>query len=94
MVHFYVEQRIELNTLEPSMIHANEEKGSLETLNAVVHGKTSEMANSKPETISTDALESYMKNHKAEWGLRVFNSSEKIAFPKNIMEAIEHVHNK
>lgn len=94
MVNFYVEQNAELNTLEPSIINANAEMGSLETLNAVVHGKSSEMADSTHEEIYFDGLENYMKNHKAEWGLRVFNSVEQVAFPQNIMEAIENAHDK
>ncbi|MFT9098002.1 ATP-dependent nuclease [Liquorilactobacillus sp.] len=94
IVKFYVEQNTELNTLEPSMIRANVEKGSLETLNAVVHGKIGEKDDSADEIVNADTLGTYMKNHKTEWGLRVFNSVEQVAFPKNITEAIEHEHNK
>lgn len=66
------------NTLEPKIIKANNENLSL--FNSIF--------GTDYKTI--DALQKYMKSHKTECALAIFESNEEIAFPNYILEAIKN----
>lgn len=65
------------NTLEPKIIKANNE--NLELFNALFDTKYTEI----------DELRKYMKNHKTECALAIFESNKDINFPDYILEAIK-----
>ena len=65
------------NTLEPKIIKANNE--NLELFNALFDTKYTEI----------NQLRKYMKNHKTECALAIFESNKDINFPDYILEAIK-----
>jgi putative ATP-dependent endonuclease of OLD family len=81
---FYYESDETLNTIEPSVIAANlDGDAPTETfLNAI----------SKNDSLSgktADEAKAYMENNKVEWAMRVFESSEKIQYPRYVKNVIE-----
>lgn len=62
------------NTLEPNIVKSN----GWEKMNAVLDAKCQ----------SEEELHKFMKNHKTECALRIFNTSEPINFPQYILDAI------
>lgn len=66
------------NTLEPKLLKAND--NDLKLFNSILDAKF--------ETL--EDLQKYMKHHKTETALAVFETKEEIVFPKYIMEAIDN----
>lgn len=66
------------NTLEPKIIKANSE--NLTLFNSIFGTNYT----------AVDDLRKYMKQHKTECALAIFNSSQKIQFPEYILEAISN----
>ena len=77
------DNRNELVTLEPQFVDAN--KDSIDTLRLVL-GITPE------KYPDSDAIVSYMTNHKSEWALSVFDSDTKFQYPNYVLEAIDWVY--
>jgi putative ATP-dependent endonuclease of OLD family len=69
-----------LNTLEPQFIKANDK--SLKILCDAI-GINYDKYN------DFDKINSYMQNNKTTWALKIFETKEKIAFPKYIMNAVD-----
>lgn len=81
---FCIEKDPNLHTLEPSMIHANMENGTIKNLAQVVYGKEQ-----ISEDVLTDKLETYMTGHKSLWSMRVLEKNTDISYPDNINQAIK-----
>lgn len=78
----YKEQELgikNLNTLEPCILRANQ--NNLNIFNNILNA----------EFRSVNELLKHMLDNKTEVALRIFESKNKINFPKYILEAIEHV---
>lgn len=81
---FVYEKNEDLNTIEPSVLEVNCENGEpMELFKKVVSKKNSIKNKSKQEVLD------FMKNNKAEWALRVFDSENKINYPEYIKDAIK-----
>ena len=81
---FVYEKNEDLNTIEPSVLEVNCENGEpTELFKKVVSKKNSIKNKSKQEVLD------FMKNNKAEWALRVFDSENKINYPEYIKDAIK-----
>lgn len=81
---FYVESNHSLKTIEPSMVNANVENGTLpELISVVFEGKKDS------DTITADTLEKYMTAHKSLWSMRVLEANAAISYPANIIQAVE-----
>lgn len=83
-IQIYYDENEKYQTIEPSVLAANSE--------------TAEDFQKFKETISKDnslinrnydEIEKFMRNNKAEWGLRVFDSEKSIKYPKHITNAIK-----
>jgi putative ATP-dependent endonuclease of OLD family len=81
---FFYETDESLNTIEPSVLAVNSENGiPTETFlkaiskNGSMSGKTA------------DAVKAYMGNNKVEWAMRVFDSPEKIQYPRYVKNVVE-----
>lgn len=81
---FVYEKNEDLNTIEPSVLEVNCENGEpAELFKKVISKKNSIKNKSKQEVLD------FMKNNKAEWALRVFDSENKIYYPEYIKDAIK-----
>ena len=81
---FVHEKNEDLNTIEPSVLEVNCKNGKpTELFKEVVSKKNSMKNKSKQEVLD------FMKNNKAEWALRVFDSENKINYPEYIKDAIK-----
>ena len=81
---FFYEEDERLNTIEPSVLSVNCENGEpTETFKKAISKNGSMKSKGKP------AILNFMKNNKAEWALRVFDSTEKINYPEYIKNAIK-----
>ena len=81
---FVYEKNEDLNTIEPSLLEVNCENGEpTELFKKVVSKKNSMKNKSKQEVLD------FMKNNKAEWALRMFDSENKINYPEYIKDAIK-----
>lgn len=81
---FIYEENEQLNTIEPSVLEVNCENGEPSvTFREVISKRNSMMSKSKQEILE------FMKNNKAEWALRVFDSEKKINYPEYIKNAIK-----
>lgn len=81
---FVYEKNEDLNTIEPSVLEVNCENGEpTELFKKVVSKKNSMKNKSKQEVLD------FMKNNKAEWALRMFDSENKINYPEYIKDAIK-----
>lgn len=81
---FIYEENEQLNTIEPSVLEVNCENGEPSaTFREVISKRNSMMSKSKLEILE------FMKNNKAEWALRVFDSEKKINYPEYIKNAIK-----
>lgn len=63
------------NTFEPKLLKAN----SLEQLNAILG----------TDNKTVDELHKFMKEHKTDCALKIFDTVEEISFPKYVLDAIE-----
>ena len=68
------ENRFNYNTLEPKLLKSN----SLEKLNKIFDTTYTQV----------DDMNKYMKAHKTECALKIFESNEDIVFPSYILDAI------
>ncbi len=81
---FIYEEDETLNTIEPSVLSVNCENGEpTETFKMAISKNGSMKSKGK------QAVLDFMKNNKAEWALRVFDSTEKINYPEYIKNAIK-----
>ncbi len=81
---FIYEEDETLNTIEPSVLSVNCENGEpTETFKKAISKNGSMKSKGK------QAVLDFMKNNKAEWALRVFDSTEKINYPEYIKNAIK-----
>ena len=81
---FVHEKNEDLNTIEPSVLEVNCKNGKpTELFKEVVSKKNSMKNKSKQEVLD------FMKNNKAEWALRVFDSENKLNYPEYIKDAIK-----
>lgn len=81
---FIYEENEQLNTIEPSVLEVNCENGEPSaTFREVISKRNSMMSKSKQEILD------FMKNNKAEWALRVFDSEKEINYPEYIKNAIK-----
>lgn len=71
-------KRYNYNTLEPKILKANSNK--LDLFNGIFGTNYNKL----------EDLQKYMKHHKTEVALAIFNSDERILFPTYIMEAIKN----
>lgn len=78
IISLCVEDDENLNTLEPSVLNVN--KDNFDVFKSIIYKGNKDL--------SYDALCEFMLNNKAEWAMRVFQSEEKILYPKYIMKAI------
>lgn len=80
LVTLCVESDNSLNTLEPSVLSANED--SFEDFRSIIyHGKDITKRD-------VESLKSFMIANKTEWSMRVFTSEQKIKYPLYILKAI------
>lgn len=84
-IEIFTEENVELKTLEPCFVKANE--GSLQTLSDFLRKQ-------KQPNDTFDELTKYMINHKTEWSYKVLDAVEDIDFntPNYIVKALEWVH--
>lgn len=73
-----------LKTIEPSLLEVNCENGNPTEKFKKAISKNNSMMNKKKQ----DILD-FISNNKAEWAMRVFDSSEKIIYPEYIKNAIK-----
>lgn len=74
-----------LRTLEPQIVEANKEQ--LDLLRSVLWI-------GKAEYQTEEAITEYMTSNKTESALRVFDATDRVSFPKYIIDAIEWCHGK
>lgn len=81
---FVYEKNENFNTIEPSVLEVNcKNDVPTEKFKKIISKKDSMNNKNKQEILS------FMKNNKAEWALRVFESKEKINYPEYIKDAIK-----
>lgn len=81
---FCYEKDEKLNTIEPSVLSVNCENGEpSQEFRKAISKNNSMQSKTKQEILR------FMKNNKAEWALRVFDSTEKINYPEYIKNAIK-----
>jgi len=78
-ISIFADRRDHLRTLEPQFVAAN--NGNLAALCAII--------NLDYNSYDTgDRISEYMVNNKTEWALRIFESTEDMAFPQYIADAV------
>jgi putative ATP-dependent endonuclease of the OLD family len=84
LIKIFYEEDEALSTIEPSVLDVNStDSDTLERFKRVISKNNSMLKKNKEELLD------FMTNNKAEWGLRVFDSTESIRYPKYIKDAIE-----
>lgn len=84
LIKVFYEKNEDFHTIEPSVLDVNStDSGTLIKFKRVISKNNSML------TKNNDELIDFMTNNKAEWGLRVFDSSESIEYPKYIKDAIK-----
>lgn len=84
LIRIFYEKDQHLNTIEPSVLAANSiDSDTLERFKRVISKNNSMLKKNTHEVLN------FMTNNKAEWGLRVFDSTEFIEYPKYIKDAIK-----
>lgn len=84
-VEIFIEEDNSLNTLEPSILNANKE--DFNDFRAIIY-KGNDIVSK-----NYDALLNFMLNNKTEWAMRVFETQEKIKYPKHINDLLEAITN-
>lgn len=79
-VKFCMESDKTLKTLEPCVLSAN--KDSFESFKKIVY------LGNDIDDVDYQGLLDFMKNNKTAWSLRIFESEEKINYPRYILDAI------
>jgi predicted ATP-dependent endonuclease of OLD family len=83
LIEIHYETNESLHTIEPSILAVNTVESEIFDKFRRVISKGNSMINK-----NVVEVESFMKNNKAEWGLRVFDSDECIEYPTYIKNAI------
>lgn len=83
-IKIFYEENETLNTIEPSVLEVNLENGEpTESFRTAISKNGSMKNKSKTEVLD------FMKAHKSEWALRVFDASVTINYPRYICDVIE-----
>lgn len=83
IIKIFYEKNETYNTIEPSVLAVNTQTSeSFERFKRVLSRKNSLLKKNIEE------VQEFMTNNKAEWGLRVFDSTESIEYPQYIKDAI------
>lgn len=85
-IHFFYETNNALHTIEPSVLSANCDKGQPNDSFKKVISK-----NGSLESRDYSGILKFMMDNKSEWAFRVFDSNEKINYPKYINEVIDYI---
>ena len=80
-VEVFIEENKDLNTIEPSILSAN--KNNFNEFRAIIYKRND--INSR----DYNTLLNFMLKNKTEWALRVFETQEKINYPKHINDLLE-----
>ncbi len=80
------DDRNKFNTLEPQFANANNE--NLQRLKGVLQIDTDTSIQNE------EAISDYMKKHKTDWALKVFESSVTLEYPQYIKDAVEWISEK
>lgn len=83
LIKIFYEENETYNTIEPSILAVNSINPEVFTKFRKILSKRDSMVNK-----SVSEVEDFMTNNKAEWGLRVFDSTESIEYPQYIKYAI------
>lgn len=84
LIKIFFEKNEAFSTIEPSVLAVNlTDSDTLTKFKRVISKNDSMLKKNKDDLID------FMINNKAEWGLRVFDSTESIEYPKYIKDAIE-----
>lgn len=81
---FFYETDESLNTIEPSVVAVNSENGTPTEIFLKAISRNGSMSEK-----TADAVKAYMGNNKVEWAMRVFDSPEKIQYPRYVKNVIE-----
>jgi len=81
---FFYEPDETLNTIEPSVVAANLEEGAPTESFLKSISKNDSMLSKTADDANT-----FMRNSKVEWAMRVFDSPEKIQYPEYVKNVIE-----
>jgi putative ATP-dependent endonuclease of OLD family len=84
---FFYESNESLNTIEPSVISVNLVDGV--PTEPFLHAISKNASMLKK---NVDQVRDFMINNKAEWALRVFDSSEKIQYPEYVKNVVKQYH--
>ena len=79
-IKIFADNRNDLNTLEPQIVDANNE-------NQIVLCEVLEIDQSKYDTL--DKISEYMRKHKTDSALKIFNTDKQINFPAYINNVID-----
>lgn len=83
-IEIFYEANETLTTIEPSVISVNCENGTLtQTFKKSISKKNSMIGKNEAEILK------FMTDNKAEWALRIFETTEKIIYPEYIKDAIK-----
>lgn len=84
---FYYEENVEFNTIEPSVLAVNCERGQpIEQFKRIISSEDRYSLKSR----NYDGVLDFMTNNKTEWAFRVFEAEENIQYPEYIQKAIAH----
>ena len=77
----FVEENNDLNTLEPSILNAN--RDNFNEFRAIIYKRND------IDLKDYNAILNFMLKNKTEWAMRVFETQEKIKYPKHINDLLE-----
>ena len=80
-VEIFVEENNDLNTLEPSILNAN--RDNFNEFRAIIYKRND------IDLKDYNAILNFMLKNKTEWAMRVFETQEKIKYPKHINDLLE-----
>lgn len=88
-VKSYMEEKDELNTLEPSLIHANKVDGQItDTFKEIIY---SSKKSKNIKTKNEEEVLRFMTDHKTEYSFNIFTNENQIKYPKYINDLIEYL---
>ena len=80
-VEVFIEENKDLNTIEPSILSAN--KNNFNEFRAIIYKRND------IDSKDYNAILNFMLKNKTEWAMRVFETQEKIKYPKHINDLLE-----
>ena len=80
-VEVFIEENKDLNTIEPSILSAN--KNNFNEFRAIIYKRND------IDLKDYNAILNFMLKNKTEWAMRVFETQEKIKYPKHINDLLE-----